>query len=310
MRTFIATWRPWTNINISLQQRVDQIINARAELAIKGSNATYIYGPETWNIFKTWPYKGKSNDDLERLAKAHGLPVQLWDFPYLQWPQGSADAINESIARWNPRDVWLDVEGGYAKNYPGNTGPFLRGLGHVRARFWLQSYRRPDLHPEVKWEKWLSYKDPNGKYIIHGLGPQAYPIWSKDWAADFARMVDEYAKILLKVGRSNIEWMPTLPTFTERGWTPKLEDFIDGVDYLKQRLGDRLKGFQFWRQSFLFKPEFAEILAYIGTLHVPEQPEEPTRDDWFKQMHNVANGHHWDITADLPHRSHTHEPQP
>jgi len=300
MRTFIATWKPWTNVLVSLQQRVDQVKTARAEFAIKGSNSNYVYGPSSWAMFGVPPYKGKSNDDLEQLAKANGLKVQLWDFPYLVNPQGSADAINESINRWNPTDVWLDVEGSYAKDYPNNTGPFLRGLGAARVNYWLQSYRRPDLHPEIKWAKWLSYKDPNGKYIIQGIGAQAYPIFSLDWAADFKRMVDEYEKILEPLGRVDMPWMPTLPAFSESGWTPKLEDMIDGVDYLAERLGDRLKGIQFWRQDFLFKPEFASILAYIGTLFTPEQPPVPIRDDWFAQMDHGAKESNWDVTATLP----------
>jgi hypothetical protein len=148
---------------------------ARAEIGIKGSDGTRIYGPNTWNIFKIPPYKGKSNDDLELVCKQpnNRLKVQLWCFPYLQYPQGSANAVNEAIARWNPTDVHLDVEGWWAKRYPSGTGPFLRGLGKNRARFWLQSYRRPDYHPEIQWEKWLSYKDPNSQYIIHGLGPKS-----------------------------------------------------------------------------------------------------------------------------------------
>lgn len=300
MRVFIATWRPWTNTRVSLQQRVDMAKDARAELAIKGSNGTYIYGPETWNIFASWPYKGKSNDDLERLAKSQDVDVQAWNFPYLQYPQGSADAINESINRWNFGDVWLDVEGSYAKNYPYNTGPFLRSLGINKARYWLQSYRRPDLHQEIVWNKWLKYKDPNGEHVIHGLGPQAYPIHSRDWVADFERMVDEYEKILAPIGRLDMPWMPTLPTFSESGWTPQLEDMIDGVDYLIDRLGSRLKGIQFWRQDFLFKPEFAGILAYIGTLATDEPEPEPERNDWFAQMDKGAKQDGWDVTATLP----------
>lgn len=112
-------------------------------------------------------------------------------------------------------------------------------------------------------------------------------------------MVDEYEKILAAAGRSDIPWFPTLPTFSERGWTPRVDDMIHGVDYLKARLGDRLVGLNFWRQDFLFKPEYAGILSYINTLYEPELPE-PGRDDWYQQMHNVANGHHWDITAALP----------
>ncbi len=191
-KTVISTWRPWTNTQVTLQQRVDMALAAQAEICIKGSNSQYLYGVDSWNIFKVFPYKDKSNDDLERLCKANGVKVQLWDFPYLQYPSGSARAVNDSIARWNPADVWLDIEGGYAKKYPGSTGPFLRALGNATVRYWLQSYRRPDLHPEILWSKWLKYKDPAGKYIIHGLGPQAYPIHSTDWEADFKRMVDEY----------------------------------------------------------------------------------------------------------------------
>lgn len=300
MRVLLSTWKQvWTNAALGLQQRVDMAIDARAEICIKGTNATGLYGPETWGIFKIWPYKGKSNDDFERLCKANGVKVQLWDYPYLQWPQGSADAVNESIARWNPADVKLDIEGKHAKYWPGNTGPFLRGLGVARSRFWLQSYRRPDVHPEIKWTKWLSYKDPNGQYIIHGLSPQAYPIWSTDWARDFERMVDEYEKLLQPIGRMDMPWMPTLPTFTERGWTPKLVDMIDGVDYLIDRLGSRLKGFNFWRQEFLFRPEYAAILAYIKTLATPEGPE-PGRDDWYAQMNHGAEQHGWDVDAELP----------
>jgi len=278
MRVLLSTWKPWTNVSVTLQNRVDQVQQVRGEFCLKGTNSTGLYGPNSWNLFKLWPYKGKSNDDLEQLAKRNGLKVQLWDFPYLQYPQGSADAVNESITRWNPSDIWLDVEGSWAKNYPGNTGPFLRGLGVVRARYWLQSYRRPDLHPEIKWDKWLSYKDPNGDYIIHGLGPQAYPIGASSWALDFARMVDEYETILKRVGRPDMPWLPTLPTFTERGWTPNFAQMMDGIDYLTNRLGSRLKGFNFWRQDFLFNDQFASILSYIGTLasDEPEPPEPPS----------------------------------
>lgn len=300
-KVLISTWKPWTNVSVSLQNRVDQAKNANAEICIKGSNSTYIYGPETWNMFKVPPYKGKSNDDFEKLCKANGVKVQLWDFPYLQWPQGSANAVNESITRWNPTDVWLDVEGAYAKQYPGNTGPFLRSLGVARARFWLQSYRRPDLHPEIQWNKWLTYKDPKGNYLIYGLGPQAYPIYSKDWAADFKRMVDEYEKLTGAAGRADMPWLPTLPTFSEGGWTPTLNDFIDGVDYLKARLGERLQGFNFWRQDFLFKEDFKAILAYINTLYEQEiPPVEPGRNDWFAQVDGWSRSEGADITAPLP----------
>jgi hypothetical protein len=280
---------------------------ANAEICIKGSNATYVYGKDTWNIFKIWPYKGKSNDDLERLCKQENIKVPLWNFPFLQYPAGSARAVNDSIARWNPQDVFLDIEGRYAKNYPANTGPFLRSLGNVNVRFWLQSYRRPDYHPQIQWQKWLTYKDPMGKYIIHGIAPQAYPKHSQDFAADFKRMVDKYEPIIGGAGRHDTPWFPTLPTFSEDGWTPTLPAMVQGVDYLKERLGERLVGFNFWRQEFLFKTEYAGILSYIKTLYEPDKPPPPPpRDDWFTDIHGFARASGYPPVNPIPPPAHTH----
>ena len=305
MKIFISTWQPWNRLSISLQDRADMAKEANAEICIKGSNSAYIYGPENWNIFKIWPYKGKSNDDLERLCKQEEIKVQLWDYPYLQYPAGSARAVNDSISRWNPQDVFLDIQG-KAKLYPGGTGPFLRSLGNVSVRFWLQSYRRPDYHPQIQWQKLLTYKDPMGKHIIHGLSPQAYPIGTQDFVADFERMIDENEKISEKAGRSDIPWFPTLPTFTESGWTPTLPAMIQGVDYLVERLGDRLIGLNFWRQAFLFKPEFEPILHYINTLYEPDQITPPVRDDWYTDIHGFARASGYPPANPLPPPSHTH----
>ena len=276
MRVILSNWKQW-GYSQSMQDRADMAIKARAEIGMKGSDGTALYGPNTWSMFKIPPYKGKSNDDLELTCKQSNnrVKVQLWDFPYLQYPQGSADAVNESIARWNPTDVHLDVEGAWAKNYPSGTGPFLRGLGPVTVNFWLQSYRAPNYHPEIQWEKWLSYKDANGRYIIHGLGPQAYPLDSQDFVSDFGRMIIEYDKILAKVGRPHMKWFPTLPTFEQGGWKPTFDAMRTGCDFLISELGERLIGFNFWRQDFLFKPEWQSILSYINTLSTAEPPAPP-----------------------------------
>jgi hypothetical protein len=244
---------------------------------MKGSNAAGLYGPNTWYRFRVPPYKGKSNDDLELICKQpnNRVKVQLWCFPYFQYPQGSANAINEAIARWNPTDVDLDLEMHYVKNYPSNTGPFLRGLGQVNVRFWLQSYRVPSYHPQIQWEKLLSYKDVNGRYIIHGLAPQAYPLGTQDFVSDFERMVAEYDKLTTKVGRPDMPWFPTLPTFEQGGWKPTLEAMQSGCDFLMSELGERLIGFNFWRQEYLFKPDWKPILTYIGTLSSQEPPPPP-----------------------------------
>jgi hypothetical protein len=125
--------------------------------------------------------------------------------------------------------------------------------------------------------------------------------------ADFKRMIDEYEKILTSIGRPDMPWLPTLPTFTERGWTPQIDDMIKGCDYLKDRLGDRLKGFNFWRQDFLFTQEYAGILSYINTLYIPEQPPPPpARDDWFTDIHGFARASGYPPVNPLPPPAHTH----
>lgn len=276
MRVILSNWKQW-DYSYSMQDRADMAKTARAEIAMKGSDGTVIYGPNTWYRFKTPPYKGKSNDNLELVCKQSNnrVKVQLWCFPYLRYHQGSANAINEAIARWNPDDVDLDIEGYWAKDYPEYTGPFLRSLGQVNVRFWLQSYRIPSYHPQIQWEKLLSYKDVNGRYIIHGLAPQAYPIQSHDFVRDYARMVAEYDKLTTKVGRPDMPWFPTMPTFTEKGWTPTVNDMIAGCDFLIKELGERLIGFNFWRQDYLFQPDWKPILTYINTLSSQEPPPPP-----------------------------------
>jgi hypothetical protein len=295
MKVFLSTWKPWTTTTISLQDRVDMAKEARAEICMKGSNGTGLYGPNTWLIFKIPPYKGKSNDDLELTCKQsdNNVKVQLWCFPYLKYPQGSADAVNEAITRWNPTDVFLDAEGWWAKDYPSNTGPFLRALGDVKVRFWLQSYRRPDYHPQIQWEKWLTYVDSSSQFIIHGLGPQAYPLDSQDFVSDYTRMVAAYAELLDQVGRPDMPWFPTMPTFSQGGWTPTVEAMMGGCDYLIEELGDRLIGFNFWRQEYLFKPEWIYMLRYINTLasDVP-QPPQPIPQNVYIHDHL----HPWAVT--------------
>jgi hypothetical protein len=89
---------------------------------------------------------------------------------------------------------------------------------------------------------------------------------SQDFAGDFERMVIAYAKILNTANRRDIPWFPTLPTFSQSGWSPGLPAMVGGVDYLINELGERLIGINFWQQDWLFKTENAGILAYIGTL--------------------------------------------
>ncbi len=102
-------------------------------------------------------------------------------------------------------------------------------------------------------------------------------------------------------------WFPTMPTFSEWGWTPRVDDMIKGCDYLKDRLGDRLVGFNFWRQGFLFKPEFEPIRHYINTLYEPGPPPPPdARDDWYTDVHGAVRALGYPPVNPMPPPSHTH----
>ena len=279
MKIQIATWRPWYNLKVSYDERVAMYTNAKSSCAIKGVNRNGLYGEDTKLLFKTPPFKGKSNDDLERLCKIHNIMVDLWVYFYLDNPVGETNALKVAIERWNPDDVHIDVESEAKKNKK-YTGAWIRALGKVRPRTWLQSYRVPQLHPEINWTKWLSYIDlNNGGYVIDGIGAQMYPVgWTtiEQWIADFARALTQYERICKTVKRPDMPWFPTLPTFSEHGWTPTADCMAAGIEFLQRELGDRLVGIQFWRQSFLFKDEFDDILALIYSLdNTPSPPLPP-----------------------------------
>lgn len=262
MENLISTWQPWRLTGgAPLPDRVQQAKDAHARLCIKAVNGTYAYGSEHYAFFKVPPYLGKSNDDLERLAKQAGVGVDIWCYIYLASPEAEARAVRDAVTHYNPQHCFIDVEH-HAKANQANTGSFLRALGRLPCQVWLQSYRRPDFHPEIQWAKWLTYK-ADGRFIIDGISPQAYPIKSQDFYGDFQRMVNACEKYLDIYRDDPLPWFPTLPSFSEWGWTPLASSYDAGIKYLTNRLQSRMKGLNHWRQGFLFQPAFSGILQHI-----------------------------------------------
>jgi hypothetical protein len=277
MKVLISTWKPWRVIKgATLAERVLQAQKAHAGLCIKATDGAGLYGPESWGIFKLPQYAGKSNDDLERLAKSQGVGVDLWCYVYLVDPAGEANAIRQAVARWNPSEVFIDAEGDAKKNAR-NLGAFLRSLGRLPARVWLQSYRRPDLHRELGWQKWLSYEE-KGRYIIDGLAPQAYPIGAKSYVDDYTKMFEKNERLLEIVKRPNAPYFLTLPAFEERGWTPQIHQLGIGLLHLSDDLDQRVQGLNFWRQQFLFTPEFAPMFTFIQSMGRASEKQEKQPD--------------------------------
>jgi hypothetical protein len=261
-----SVWKPWANAVIDRHPIDDQVAMCQRlqadSVSIKGTNGIWVYGAKE-NFSALSIYRAHSNDAMEQAAKAAGLGVDMWCYVHLQYPDLEADAIHRAAKRWNTRRIKIDIEG-EAKIHQANTGAFLRSLDSVRyfdaqgvaqrCEVYLQSYRRPDLHPEILWQKWLTYKAQDGQHIITGMAPQAYPIGSHDFPGDYKRMFDANMFELARAGRLDAPWHVTLPTFRESGWNPTADDLVEGIDWLRDALGIRLVGVDYWRIGQLWEP--------------------------------------------------------
>jgi len=281
---------PWRTATYPQRVSIDRQVNLALALgvdaiALKGTNKDWVWGAK--ENFLNPIFKKNSNDAMEQAAKAAGLGVDLWCFVNLKNPAAQARVIHEAVARWNPRNVKIDIEGSIAMGYIGNTGAFLRSLGVLyrhdgtRVKIWLQSYRRPDVHREkIDWRKWLTYTDHDGVYLLDGVAPQAYYMKSQDSVSDYTRMLEVHADLEREIGRKDLLWHVTLPTFKEWGWYPTATSLEWGIDFLRQELGERLVGVDFWRLGWLFEKTGQGVkemlMAYNwGGEEPPPEPETP-----------------------------------
>ena len=289
MEIFVSTWQPWATARWpqkkSIKEQVDLALALGVDaISMKGTNGGIIWGAKENMSFL---YAANSNDALEKEVKAQGMKVALWCWVDCEYPAPQARAIQEAVARWNPITVKLDVEGDKAKANAFNTGAFLRSMGPLkrhdgsRVRVYLQSYRRPDLHREIAWKSWLTYKDPSGVYYLDGIAPQAYYAGTQDSVADYTRMVKAYRSLERDFGRV-FDWHVTLPTYREYGWQPTPESLLDGIAYLREELKERLVGLDYWRLGCLLEEGFKDILVALMSLDfgdeepTPESVPEPT----------------------------------
>ena len=280
MLVTISVWRPWY-VKWKHPQRVSMATELQTNLCMKGVNFSDVwgyggglFGKETHPIFKNPYSKGKDNDSLERLCKDNSIGMDIWCYLTLRDPAREARVVNEAIARWNPKNVFLDVEAD-AKKWRANTGAFLRSLGYQRTcKVWLQSYYRPVYHPEIDWGKWFSYRGDVG-YIITGNSPQAYP-YSDNVIPRMEAMINEYNNILTPIGRADIPWYPTLAVFEEHGWKSTAPVLMKQMSYIEGRLEDQVVGYNFFRQDFLFNQDYSDIYVMIGAMdHENEPPIDP-----------------------------------
>ena len=302
----VSVWKPWhlaqwpSRISIEDQVTAALTLGVRA-IAIKGTNRGVIYGAQEKLLY---PGSNHSNDHVEREAKAQGLEVDIWCYLSLEHPELEAEAIRQANDRWSPRNIFLDAQG-HAKPYARNTGAFLRGLGRLKrydgtlVRTWLQSYRRPSLHREIPWQKWLTYTGPDGSYLVDGIAPQAYYVGTQDSIVDYRKMILDYAEIEAGIHRT-LEWYVTLPTYREHGWQPTANSLEAGMDFLSDSLGDRLVGFNFFRLGWLMDDSLAGIRGMLLAYDWGDDPDPDPEPAPFEQRPEPER---WGIVGDdLRHR--------
>lgn len=284
-----SVWMPWRVAyypqRVSIKRQVDLAVALGADqISMKGTNRSWVWGAE--ENFLNPIFKKNSNDAMEREAKARGLGIDLWCYVDLEKPVEQAQRIQEATLRWNPRNVKIDIEGSRAASYYKNAGIFLRTLGTLRrhdgtrVKVWLQSYRRPDKHREkLDWKKFLTYKSQDGIYLVDGIAAQAYYVGTQDSVADYGRMLFHYDKLEKNIGRRDLPWHITLPTYKEWGWYPTPESLEAGIDFLRDELGDRLVGVDFWRLGWLFEklgiPVAEMLISYDWGEAEPEPDPDP-----------------------------------
>lgn len=282
IKTLSLAW-PW-DVKYYPDAIIDHALDLGAnELCLRTPVYGTPYGDHTLPYYQGMNLNANTdNVAIEKAAKAAGLKVSLWPVILLYNWAGEAQAIKNEVIRYNPDRVFLDAEGNI-KNHIANLGAFLNSQGKLKCPTHLQSYRRADLHPEMQWSKWYSYKDQTtGEYIINGVAPQMYPIGKvtvAGWLDDFKKSVDSHEAILSTLGRVPA-WFPTLPTFIsgsfegDVGWVAPVDCLLAGIEYLKNRLGDRLVGINFWAlDRHLANPALKALFDAVAS--IPSEPADP-----------------------------------
>ena len=316
MSKAISTTWPWTTIGLTIERIIQEALTLGCdEICIRATDGPTQYGLGATTKLR---WAGRTQHDLERAAKAAGLATSIWCPITLVNPAGEAAAIREAADFYNPPAIYIDAESSAKKNIV-NLGAFLRALGRLRARVLVQSYRRADLHGEMAWRKWLTYKDDQGSYIVDGLAPQMYPIGvhgATRWITDLSKALLSQDRECAAAARPDMPWWPTMPAFiggTFEGqttpWAPEPEDLLAAVEWLKGALGERLRGLNFWSldRHLVKLPELAVAIATIqmGAAvpvvppAVPAMPGPSDPEKVARMWGHHVNGGHMGIGGDL-----------
>jgi len=250
------------------------------------------------------PYNASWHKDLANRLRADNIEVSLWPVVSLYNPEGQAAAIKAEVAEYIPTRIVLDAEGHWILDYIANLDRFLNALRKPGVPVGLGSYRRASLHQGMRWQTWLKHKT-GSIYTIDFMAHQLYPIGWKgvaNWVEQTRLDVESHEAELAKAGRSDMPWMPWLPSFIGGGfeglskpWVPSAEEMSAQVAFLRGKLGSRLLGVNFWSldKSLVDMPD---VYWYVKGLNStpPAPPEQPPADA-VEKLWNAAKAHGWEL---------------
>lgn len=266
MRKVISTTWPWDHNRLNQQDVVRMALELSAnEVCIRTPEYISSYNPE-WN------------EDLAGRLQDKGIDVSIWPVVAFRYPEQEAEAIKEDVRRYLPVRVYLDAEN---KRWIQNLPRFLTALGRLAVPVGLGSFRRANYHTEMRWQTWLQAK-ADGEYVIDFLAHQLYPIgWLRplSWLYNFRLDIDSHERELAIARRPGMPWLPWMPAFIGSGyegvehWVPPVESVKAAVEYVQERLGSRLLGFNWWSldEDLVDIPELYEYIKSLPT----EEPEPP-----------------------------------
>ena len=281
MRKIVSTTWPWYHRNLDNViirytpfdvVRIAQELGAQ-EVCIRTPWRTSLYNPEWHDVLR------------DQLAFTD-IDLSIWAVVALQYPENEARAIQTAVNRYKPVRVVIDAEDA-AKQYIANLSRFLEALDRVGCPVGLGSYRRANYHTEMNWPKWLKYRANNGEYTIDFLAHQLYPIkvnTPAGWRKHFQLDIDSHEVYAAAVYRPGIPWLPWVPSFIggsyegcDVPWIPKAECLDAAITYMKERLGSRLLGVNFWSldEDMVDIPDVYQFVKGLSAIAPTPQPNIP-----------------------------------
>jgi hypothetical protein len=295
MLNIVSTTWPWTpSVGMTPTDVVRHLVLLHADEVCIRTPVYYL------------PYNPPFHSEVVTRCLDEDIDVSLWPVVSLYNPELQADRIAEETEKWKPKRLFLDAERHWVLDYIANLPRFLNRLASHKlpCPIGLGSYRRASMHTGMNWQVWLKHQTETG-YTIAFLAHQLYPLgWvtPAQWLDQFKRDVDSHEAEIARAGRPGMEWLPWMPSFIGGGfeglpepWVPSAVSMQAAVEYLVERLGTRLLGYNWWSlDKSLVDPRLGPVYNLVRSLNVEPPPlSDSQRVDI---LWREAATHGWNLT--------------